>query len=63
MPRPFTPTGPKTDLPAAERDFIQAVYDEAARDGRPVDRQSVTGGQTLLLRACPLSGPIPRLAA
>ena len=56
-------TGPKTDLPAAERDSIQAVSDEAARDGRPVDRQSAAGEQTLLLRACPLSGPIPRLAA
>jgi hypothetical protein len=56
-------TGPKTDLPAAERDSIQAVSDEAARDGRPVDRQSAAGEQTLLLRACPLSGPIPRLTA
>ena len=56
-------TGPKTDLPAAERDSIQAVSDEAARDGRPVDRQSAAGEHTLLLRACPLSGPIPRLTA
>ena len=54
-------TGPKTDLPAAERDSIQAVSDEAARDGRPVDRQSAAGEHTLLLRACPLSSPIPRL--
>ena len=56
-------TGPKTDLPAAEFDSIQAVSDEAARDGRPVDRQSAAGEQTLLLRACPLSGPFPRLTA
>jgi Na+/H+ antiporter NhaD/arsenite permease-like protein len=56
-------TGPKTDLPAAERDSIQAVSDEAARDGRPVDRQSAAGEHTLLLHACPLSGPIPRLTA
>jgi Na+/H+ antiporter NhaD/arsenite permease-like protein len=56
-------TGPKNDLPAAERDSIQAVSDEAARDGRAVDRQSAAGKQTLLLHACPLSGPIPRLTA
>ncbi len=56
-------TGPKTDLPAAERDRIQAVNDEAARDQRPIGRRSVSRGQTLLLFACPLSGAIPRLTA
>jgi hypothetical protein len=35
----------------------------AQRDQRPVDRRSVSRGQTLLLYACPLSGPIPRLTA
>jgi hypothetical protein len=54
-------TGPKTDLPAAERDHIQAVNDQAARDERPVGRRSVARGQNLLLYACPLAGPIPRL--
>lgn len=56
-------TGPKTDLPAAERDHIEAANLAAQRDKRPVDRQSVSRGQTLLLYACPLSGPIPRLTA
>ena len=32
-------TGPKTDLPAAERDQIQAVNQQAARDEQPVDRR------------------------
>ena len=56
-------TGPKTDLPAAERDHIQAVNDQAARQERPIGRRSVTRGQNLLLCACPLPGPIPRLTA
>ena len=56
-------TGPKTDLPAAERDHIQAVNEEAARDERPLSRRSVSREQNLLLYACPLSGPIPRLTA
>jgi Na+/H+ antiporter NhaD/arsenite permease-like protein len=54
-------TGPKTDLPAAERDHIQAINDQAARQERPIGRRSVTRGQNLLLYACPLTGPIPRL--
>ena len=56
-------TGPKTDLPAAERDHIQAVNDQAAREEQPIGRRSVTRGQNLLLCACPLPGPIPRLTA
>jgi Na+/H+ antiporter NhaD/arsenite permease-like protein len=56
-------TGPKTDLPAAERDHIQAVNDQARREERPVGRRSVARGQNLLLYACPLAGPIPRLTA
>jgi signal transduction histidine kinase len=56
-------TGPKTDLPAAEREHIQAANIAADRDRRPVDRRSIARGQTLLLYACPLSGPIPRLTA
>jgi signal transduction histidine kinase len=51
-------TGPKTDLPTAERDQIQAVNQQAARDEQSVDRHAVSGTQTLLLHACPLSGPI-----
>jgi signal transduction histidine kinase len=51
-------TGPKTDLPAAERGEIQAVNQQAARDERPADRQVTSRTQTLLLHACQLPGPI-----
>ncbi len=53
-------TGPKTDLPAAERDHIQAVNEEAARDERPLSRRSVSREQNLLLYACPPSKPDQR---
>ncbi len=56
-------TGPKTDLPAAERDQIQLVNQQAARDEQSVDRRATSGTQTLLLHACPLPGPISGLTA
>lgn len=56
-------TGPKTDLPAAERDQILAVNQQAARDEQAVERHVSSGSQTLLLRACPLFGPISGLTA
>jgi signal transduction histidine kinase len=56
-------TGPKTDLPAAERDHIKAANLAALQDQHPVDRRSLSRGQTLLVYACPLTGPIPRLTA
>ncbi|WP_428493560.1 sensor histidine kinase [Rhodopila sp.] len=56
-------TGPKTDLPTAERDQIRAVNQQAARDEQFVDRRTTFGSQTLLLYACPLSGPIAGLTA
>lgn len=56
-------TGPKTDLPAAERSQIQAVNQQAWRDEQPVDRRSTSRAQTLLLHACPLGGPLPGLTA
>ena len=56
-------TGPKTDLPTAERDQIRAVNQQAARDEQFVDRRVSFGSQTLLLYACPLSGPIAGLTA
>ena len=56
-------TGPKTDLPTAERDQIQLVNQQAARDEQAVDRRARAGTQTLLLHACPLSGPIGGLTA
>ncbi len=54
-------TGPKTDLPAAERDQIQAINQQAARDEQAVDRRAASGPQTLLLHACPLNGPVAGL--
>ena len=56
-------TGPKTDLPAAERDQIQALNQQAARDEQSVDRRVTSGSQTLLLHACLLPGPISGLTA
>lgn len=56
-------TGPKTDLPLAERDQIQAMNQQAARDEQAVARHVSSGSQTLLLQACPLSGPISGLTA
>ena len=56
-------TGPKTDLPAAERDQIQVINREAAQDGQTVDRRTASGSQTLLLHACPLHGPMTGLTA
>jgi signal transduction histidine kinase len=56
-------TGPKTDLPAAERDEIQAVNQRAARDEQRIERHVASKTQTLLLHACPLSGPIGGLTA
>lgn len=56
-------TGPKTDLPVAERDQIQAVNAQAARDEQPAAARTVSRSQTLLLHACPLTGPINGLTA
>jgi hypothetical protein len=56
-------TRPKTDLPAAERNQIQAVNEQAAREQQPVERQSTSQSQTLLLSACPLAGPVSGLSA
>ena len=56
-------TGPKTDLPAAERDQIQAINRQAERDEQPADRRVTSRTQTLLLHSCPLGGPISRLSA
>ncbi len=56
-------SGPKTDLPAAERSQIEAVNRQAARDQQGADHQTMSRAQTLLLYACPLSGPIAGLTA
>ncbi|MFL5253755.1 MAG: sensor histidine kinase [Rhodopila sp.] len=56
-------TGPKTDLPAAERPQIEAVNRQAVREQQYVNRQVRSRAQTLLLYACPVSGPIAGLTA
>ena len=56
-------SGPKTDLPAAERDVIAAVNAQAARDEQPATRSVASRTGTLLLHACPLGGPISELTA
>jgi hypothetical protein len=56
-------TGPKTDLPAAERNQIQAINRQAERDEQPADRHVISRTQTLLLHSCPLGGPVNHLSA
>ncbi|HJU20545.1 MAG TPA: HAMP domain-containing sensor histidine kinase [Stellaceae bacterium] len=56
-------SGPKTDLPQAERARIRAVNEESAREEQPAAQRVDTRSQTLLLYACPLGGPIPGLTA
>jgi signal transduction histidine kinase len=56
-------SGPKTDLPAAERDTIRAINDQSASEQQRADQRVALRSQTLLLHACPLNGPIPRLTA
>ena len=55
--------GLKLDIPAAELDRIRGVNEQAVSDETSVARQWTTGGQTLLLDACPLPGPIAGLTA
>jgi signal transduction histidine kinase len=56
-------SGPKTDLPAAERERIRIINEDSAREEQPTDLQVALRSQTLLLHACPLTGPIPALTA
>ena len=56
-------SGPKTDLPAAERDRIRLVNEDAARTGQAAGLEKRVRAQTLLLRSCPLGGPVPDLTA
>lgn len=55
--------GLKTDLPSAETADIKGANDAAANTEQPVLRRSERGSQTLLLAACPLSGPYAGLTA
>lgn len=57
----YAGTGPKTDLPAAERSRIAALNAEAAQSRRSAAVAYGRNGQTLVLHACPLPGPIADL--
>jgi hypothetical protein len=52
-------TGPKTDLPEAERASIRQVNSDAARRERPVTMRQTSRSQVLLLHACPIAGALP----
>jgi hypothetical protein len=51
-------TGPKTDLPEAERAVIEQVNAEARTDEHAAAVRRPSQTQTLLLYACPLPGPL-----
>ncbi len=55
--------GPKTDVPQAELPRIKAAAGAALADDRPQLARFDGASQTLLIASCPLSGPIPGLAA
>jgi signal transduction histidine kinase len=56
-------SGPKTDLPAAERENIRTIIAESDREQQPMGQRYELRSQTLLLHACPLAGPISNLTA
>jgi signal transduction histidine kinase len=55
--------GPKTDMPPAELSRIQSINATAQADDRQTTQRYRSTTQVLLLTACPLHGPIPRLTA
>ncbi len=59
----YSGSGPKTDLPAAERGLIAAVNAQAVRDDQPATRSIASRTGILLLQACPLGGPVPDMTA
>jgi signal transduction histidine kinase len=56
-------TGPKTDLPEAERTSIRQVNGDVARSERPLTMRQTTRSQVLLLHACLIAGPLPNVTA
>src|SRR6266478_762486 len=54
-------TGPKTDLPEAERTSIRQVNGDVARSERPLTMRQTARSQVLLLHACPIAGPLPNV--
>jgi len=55
--------GPKTDMPQAEASRIHDINVAAQAADRQLSRSYGAATQVLLLAACPLRGPIPRLTA
>ncbi len=56
-------SGPKTDVPQAELPRIQAVNRAALAGDRQASSRYDASSEILLMTACPLPGPIPRLTA
>lgn len=56
-------SGPKTDLPQAELPRIEDINRIVVTEDRPSSSRYSAPSQTLLVTACPLSGPIPDLTA
>src|SRR5438132_1576669 len=56
-------TGPKTDLPEAERASIGQVNGDVARSERPLTMRQTARSQVLLLHACPIAGPLANVTA
>jgi signal transduction histidine kinase len=56
-------SGEKSDLPEAELPAIRQTAETAALNAGPADQRTDSRSQSLLVRACPLPGPIPHLAA
>lgn len=54
-------SGPKTDIPTAELPAIQRVNEDALATDLPADRMQQGRSQTLIIHACPLSGPLADL--
>jgi signal transduction histidine kinase len=55
--------GPKLDVPAAELPRIREVAEAALERRQTIQRRYDGQAQVLLLRACPLPGPEPRVVA
>lgn len=53
----------KTDLPRAELSRIESINETAQVEDRQASRRYAGSAQVLLLTACPLRGPIPKLTA
>jgi signal transduction histidine kinase len=56
-------SGPKTDLPEAERASIGQVNGDVARSERPLTMRQTARSQVLLLHACPIAGPLANVTA